>query len=105
MQQQNQTIEIMARIKNENTKKCNRCIFYNSCQNNPNTCEDFVDKKAETDDDKVKRRMGSSHSLHLMELGTYLLEQVQSLNLSFYIEHYQTTWSYSLWKAKYFLMC
>ena len=31
----------------------------------------------------LKRRMGSSHSLHLMELGTYLLEQVQSLIPSF----------------------
>ena len=83
MQQQNQTSEIMARIKNTDPKKCKRCIFYNSCQNNPSACEDFVDKKAETDDDKVKRRMGLSHSLHLMELGTYLLEQVQSLIPSF----------------------
>ena len=56
MQQQNQTIEIMARIKNINPKKCKRCIFYNSCQNNPSTCEDFVDKKEETADDKAKRR-------------------------------------------------
>ena len=56
----------MARIENENPKKCKRCIFYNifynSCQNNPNICEDFVNKKAETDkkmetaDDKAKRR-------------------------------------------------
>ena len=46
----------MARIKNIDPKKCKRCIFYNSCQNNPNTCEDFVGKKAEIADDKVKRR-------------------------------------------------
>ena len=54
MQQQNQIIEIIAYIKNKKPKKCKHCIFYNSCQNKPNTCEDFVGKKAETDDDKVK---------------------------------------------------
>ena len=48
--------KIMARIKNIDPKKCKRCIFYNSCQNNPSTCEDFVDKKEETADDKAKRR-------------------------------------------------
>ena len=46
----------MACIKNINPKKCKRCIFFNNCQNNPSACEDFVDKKAETADDKVKRR-------------------------------------------------
>ena len=46
----------MARIKNIEPKKCKRCIFYNSCQNNPSTCEDFVDKKAETAEDKAETK-------------------------------------------------
>lgn len=45
----------MARIKNIDPKKCKRCIFYNSCQNNPSTCEDFVDNKVETVDNKEKK--------------------------------------------------
>lgn len=44
----------MARIKNINPKKYKRCIFYYGCQNNPNACEDFVDKKEETTVDKAK---------------------------------------------------
>lgn len=46
----------MARIKNIDPKKCKRCIYYHVCQNNPNTCEDFVDKKDVTADDRAKIR-------------------------------------------------
>ena len=46
----------MARIKNIDPKKCKRCIFYKSCQNNPNDCEDYTDKKTVSAEDKAKQR-------------------------------------------------